>query len=163
MRDAEAGAALLATRRVCACTVYASSMLSRALWSTASECCAATVALLDAPRLGEAERLSQLSPGDLFWSRLRALYPQRGGSGGVAEKPRDGVIAVTDSRSSPLVPPARHAFFIPHASSFFSNSMGAYIAFAKGYSISWLANWANAPSLPLRAGEVIGEMGIETG
>jgi DNA-binding MurR/RpiR family transcriptional regulator len=42
------------------------------------------------------------------------------------------VIALTDTRASPLVPPARHAFFIPHGSSFFSNSMGAYIVFCEG-------------------------------
>src|SRR3546814_8707649 len=42
------------------------------------------------------------------------------------------VVAVTDTRASPLVAPSRHAFFIPHASSFFSNSMGAYIVFCEG-------------------------------
>jgi len=30
------------------------------------------------------------------------------------------------------VPPARHAFLIPHESSFFSNSMGAYLVFCEG-------------------------------
>src|SRR3546814_2701386 len=43
----------------------------------------------------------------------------------------DLVIAVTDTPTSPLVPPSRHAFFIPHASSYFSNSMGAYIVFCE--------------------------------
>src|SRR3546814_5553639 len=42
------------------------------------------------------------------------------------------VLAITDTRASPLVAPSRHAFFIPHASSFFSNSMGAYIVFCEG-------------------------------
>jgi DNA-binding MurR/RpiR family transcriptional regulator len=42
------------------------------------------------------------------------------------------VVAITDTRASPLVVPARHAFFVPHASSFFSNSMGAYIVFCEG-------------------------------
>lgn len=42
------------------------------------------------------------------------------------------VVAITDTRASPLVPPARHAFFVPHASSFFSKSMGAYIVFCEG-------------------------------
>ena len=41
------------------------------------------------------------------------------------------VIALTDTRASPLVPPARHAFFIPYESSFISNSMGAYVVFCE--------------------------------
>ncbi|RYZ84724.1 MAG: RpiR family transcriptional regulator, partial [Proteobacteria bacterium] len=28
--------------------------------------------------------------------------------------------------------PSQHAFFVPHVSSFFSNSMGAYIVFCEG-------------------------------
>jgi len=30
------------------------------------------------------------------------------------------------------VPPARHAFLVPHDSSFFSNSMSAYLVFCEG-------------------------------
>ena len=41
------------------------------------------------------------------------------------------VIALTDTRASPLVPPARQAFFIPYESSFISNSMGAYVVFCE--------------------------------
>ncbi|MFS8114267.1 hypothetical protein QD460_21290 [Rhizobium jaguaris] len=90
------------------------------------------VALLDAPRLGEAEGLAQLEPGDVLVVASCAPYTRN-----VAEVAALGarrgldVIAVTDTRS-PLVPPARHAFLVPHASSFFSNSMGAYIIFCEG-------------------------------
>src|SRR3546814_13139146 len=49
----------------------------------------------------------------------------------IAAERRLHVIAVTDTPTSPLVPPSRHAFFIPHASSYFSNSMGAYIVFCE--------------------------------
>jgi DNA-binding MurR/RpiR family transcriptional regulator len=61
------------------------------------------VVLLDAPRLSVAEV-----------GRIAAAYSQ-------------SVIATTDSRPSPLVPPAEHAFFMPVAS--ISNSMGAYVVF----------------------------------
>lgn len=91
------------------------------------------VALLDAPRLGVAEGLSQLDDGDVVivascapYTRSVAAVARAAANNGQA------VIAITDSRASPLVPPARHAFFIPHGSSFYSNSMGAYITFSEG-------------------------------
>jgi DNA-binding MurR/RpiR family transcriptional regulator len=91
------------------------------------------VALLDAPRLGVAEALAQLKPGDVVvvascapYTRSVARVAEVAAAGGLA------VIAITDTRSSPLAGPARHAFFIPHASSFYSNSMAAYVVFAEG-------------------------------
>ncbi|MGE4250927.1 MAG: MurR/RpiR family transcriptional regulator [Parvibaculaceae bacterium] len=91
------------------------------------------VALLDAPRLGAAEALAQLEKGDVVVVASCAPYTRSVAK--VAEMAaRCGleVVAVTDTRASPLVPPSRHAFFVPHASSFFSNSMGAYIVFCEG-------------------------------
>jgi DNA-binding MurR/RpiR family transcriptional regulator len=91
------------------------------------------VALLDAPRLGVAEAIAQLEPGDVVvvascapYTRSVARVAQVAAARGL------NVVAITDTRSSPLVSRARHAFFVPHASSFFSNSMGAYIVFCEG-------------------------------
>ncbi|MFH6787307.1 MULTISPECIES: MurR/RpiR family transcriptional regulator [Methylobacterium] len=91
------------------------------------------IALLDAPRLGVAEALAQLEPGDVVvvascapYTRSVARVAEVAAAGGLA------VIAITDTRSSPLAGPARHAFFIPHTSSFYSNSMAAYVVFAEG-------------------------------
>lgn len=91
------------------------------------------VAMLDAPRLGEAEGLAQLEPGDVLVVASCAPYTRNVADVAVVGARRGlDVIAVTDTRSSPLVPPSRHAFLVPHASSFFSNSMGAYIVFCEG-------------------------------
>lgn len=91
------------------------------------------VSLLDAPRLGEAEALAQLGEGDAVVVASCAPYTRSVAD--VAENAAARgleVVAVTDTRASPLVAPSRHAFFVPHASSFFSNSMGAYVVFAEG-------------------------------
>jgi DNA-binding MurR/RpiR family transcriptional regulator len=73
------------------------------------------------------------------------------------------VIAITDSRSSPLVAPAEHAFFIPHASSFISNSMGAYIVFCEGLLnlVAWQLGDAALEALQRRE-NLIEALGIET-
>ncbi len=91
------------------------------------------VALLNAPQLGIAEAISQLDPGDVVVVASCAPYTQS--IADVAEiAARHGleVIAITDTRSSPLAVPAKHSFFVPHTGSFFSNSMGAYIVFCEG-------------------------------
>lgn len=91
------------------------------------------VALLDAPRLGEAEALSQLQHGDVVVVASCAPYTRSVVElAGVAARSGLAVVSITDSRASPLVPPARHAFFVPHASSFYSNSMSAYVVFCEG-------------------------------
>ncbi|WP_027998039.1 MurR/RpiR family transcriptional regulator [Sinorhizobium arboris] len=123
------------------------------------------VALLDAPRLGEAEALSQLSPGDLVLVASCAPYTRSVAEvATVAKGIGLNVIAITDSRSSPLVPPARHAFFIPHASSFFSNSMGAYIVFCEGL-LNLVARELGDRAIDALAAreKLIDAMGIETG
>lgn len=100
------------------------------------------VALLDAPRLGVAEALSQLDPGDVVIVASCAPYTRSVAEvGRVAASNGQTVIAITDSRSSPLVPPAKHAFFIPHASSFYSNSMGAYVVFCEALLNLVARNW----------------------
>jgi DNA-binding MurR/RpiR family transcriptional regulator len=91
------------------------------------------VSLLDAPRLGVAEAMAQLDKGDIIVVASCAPYTRSVANvAEVAAKLGLIVIAVTDTRASPLVSPSRHAFFVPHASSFFSNSMGAYIVFCEG-------------------------------
>lgn len=93
----------------------------------------ADVGLLDAARLGLAEALSGLSIDDV--AVVSSCAPYTRSVVEVAETAaRFGVrvIAVTDFRSSSLVAPAQQAFFVPYASSFFSNSMGAYAVFAEG-------------------------------
>ncbi|MBB4437579.1 DNA-binding MurR/RpiR family transcriptional regulator [Rhizobium esperanzae] len=91
------------------------------------------VSLLDAPRLGVAEALAQLEKGDVVVVASCAPYTRSVANvAEVAAKLGLAVIAVTDTRASPLVGPSQHAFFVPHTSSFFSNSMGAYIVFCEG-------------------------------
>ncbi len=91
------------------------------------------VDLLDASGLGVAEGLAQLQQGDVLL--VTSVAPYTRSVAQVAKAARDAglaVIAVTDSLASPLVPPASHSFLIPHKSSFFSNSMGAYVVFCEG-------------------------------
>jgi DNA-binding MurR/RpiR family transcriptional regulator len=93
----------------------------------------ADVGLLDPQGLGAAEGLAQLQRGDVVV--VTSVEPYTRSVGQVAQAAADAgltVIAITDTRASPLVPPARHAFFVPHESSFFSNSMGAYLIFCEG-------------------------------
>ena len=91
------------------------------------------VGLLDAQGLGVAEGLAQLHPGEVVVFTSVAPYTRRVADAAVAAEAAGlTVIAITDNRASPLVPPARHSFFVPHDSSFFSNSMGAYIVFCEG-------------------------------
>jgi DNA-binding MurR/RpiR family transcriptional regulator len=91
------------------------------------------VDLLDAAGLGVAEGLAQLQPGDVVLVTSVAPYTRSVAQvAAAASKAGLTVIAITDTRSSPLVPPSRYAFFIPHKSSFFSNSMGAYVVFCEG-------------------------------
>ena len=123
------------------------------------------VALLDAPRLGVAEALSQLEKGDVVVVASCAPYTRS-----VAEVARiaaangQTVIAITDSRASPLVPPAEHVFFIPHASSFYSNSMGAYVVFCEAL-LNLVARELGDRALNSLAGRerLIAEMNIEVG
>ncbi|MDF3833385.1 MurR/RpiR family transcriptional regulator [Cupriavidus basilensis] len=91
------------------------------------------VGLLDAQGLGVAEGLAQLQRGDVVVVTSVSPYTRGVAEAAIAAAEAGlTVIAITDTRASPLVAPARHAFFIPHDSSFFSNSMGAYMVFCEG-------------------------------
>lgn len=93
----------------------------------------ADVSLLDGPGLGVAEGLAQLEKGDVLVVSTVAPYTRSVAEvASAAAEAGVTVIAITDTRASPLVPPAKHAFFIPHESSFISNSMAAYIVFCEG-------------------------------
>lgn len=93
----------------------------------------ADVSLFDAPGQGIAETLAHMRAGDVLLACTVAPYSRRvvevaraASAAGIA------VVAITDSRASPLAVNARHAFFIPHRSSFISNSIGAYVVFCEG-------------------------------
>jgi DNA-binding MurR/RpiR family transcriptional regulator len=91
------------------------------------------VALLDTQGLGVAEGLAQLQPGDVVVVTSVAPYTRSVAEAAAAARHAGlSVIALTDTLASPLVPHADHAFLIPHESSFFSNSMGAYLVFCEG-------------------------------
>src|SRR3546814_20188744 len=75
------------------------------------------VVLLDAAQLGAAEALAQLEPDDVVVVASCAPYTRSVAEiASIAAERRLHVIAVTDTPTSPLVPPSRPAFFIPHAS-----------------------------------------------
>lgn len=122
-------------------------------------------ALLDAQGLGVAEGLAQLQPGDVVVVTSVAPYTRSVAEAAVAAAEAGmTVIAITDTLASPLVPPARHAFLIPHESSFFSNSMGAYLIFCEGL-LSLVATHLGKRSLQAlsRRERLITALGIETG
>ncbi|WP_222105173.1 MurR/RpiR family transcriptional regulator [Denitromonas halophila] len=91
------------------------------------------VSLLDAPGQGIAEALAQMAKGDVLVVSSVKPYSRRVAEvARVASEAGISVIALTDSRASPLAARAGHAFFIPHQSSFISNSIGAYVVFCEG-------------------------------
>lgn len=125
----------------------------------------ADVSLLDGPGLGVAEGLAQLEPGDVLvvssvapYTRSVAEVAHAAAQAGIE------VIALTDTRASPLVAPARHAFFIPHESSFISNSMGAYLVFCECL-LNLVARELGEAALQAleRRERFIGQLGIEVG
>ncbi len=122
------------------------------------------VALLDAPRLGIAEALAQLEKGDIVVVVSCAPYTAEVAQvAAMAASHHLEVIAITDTRASPLVPPSRHAFFIPHASSFFSNSMAAYMIFCEAF-LNLVARklGEDAISALARREKLIADLQIET-
>lgn len=121
------------------------------------------VSLLDSTRLGEAERLAQLEAGDVVVVASCAPYTRNVAEvAAAAGKLGMNVIAVTDTRSSPLTPWAKHTFLVPHYSSFFSNSMGAYIVFCEGLLNLVARELGDSAVAALAAREkLIGSMGVE--
>ena len=121
------------------------------------------VALLDAQGLGAAEGLAQLQRGDVVVVTSVAPYTRAVAQAAAAAADAGlTVIAITDTRASPLVPPARHAFFVPHDSSFFSNSMGAYVVFCEGL-LNLVATRLGQQALAAlqRRERFISELGVE--
>jgi len=122
------------------------------------------VALLNAPQLGIAEAMAQLEPGDVVVVASCAPYTRSVADiGDVAARHGLEVIAITDTRSSPLTTSASPAFFVPHASSFFSNSMGAYIVFCEGLlNLAAKALGDDAAQALTKRERMIAEMKIES-
>lgn len=91
------------------------------------------VSLLEAQRMGLASALSELDGDDVLLVVSCEPYTRNVVHVTKAAYQCDvHIIAVTDYRSSPLIGFAQQHFFVPHQSSFISNSMGAYIVFAEG-------------------------------
>lgn len=120
--------------------------------------------LLDGPGLGVAESLAQMEPEDVLV--VISVAPYTKSVVEAARLARDAglqVIAVTDTRASPLAAAATHAFFIPHDSSFISNSMGAFMVFCEGL-LNLVARQLGDKALTLleRREEFIARLGIES-
>lgn len=91
------------------------------------------VGMLDGPGQGVAATLAQMRRGDVLalcsvapYSRQAAEVARAAAAVGLV------VVAITDTRASPIAVHADHAFFIPHASSFISNSLAAHVVFCEG-------------------------------
>ncbi len=90
------------------------------------------VALLEAPGKGVAEALATMGPGDVLIAASCSPYTAH-----VVEVTRAAhergiaVVAITDRTSSPLVDVSDAALFVPHDTSFLSNSMTVFIACAE--------------------------------
>lgn len=92
-----------------------------------------SVAVLGDPHHGVAEALAQLEEGDVLVVASCAPYTRSVAEVARIAKARGVVVlALTDSAASPVVAPARHAILVPHASSFYSNSTGAYFVVCEG-------------------------------
>lgn len=91
------------------------------------------VGALDSSRQGVADALAQLETGDVLVVASCFPYtPSVLATAEVAARHGITVIALTDSASSPLTKTARHSFFVPNRSLFFSNSMCAFMLLAEG-------------------------------
>lgn len=121
------------------------------------------VGLLDAPGQGLAERLAHMGRHDVLLAISISPYSRR-----VVETCRVAVangvtlIALTDSRASPLAAHADHAFYLPHAGSFISNSLAAYVVFSEGLVNLVARELGNKALLALQQQErYIAELNIE--
>lgn len=91
------------------------------------------VAALDASRQGVADALAQLDAGDVLVVASCFPYtPSVLATAEVAARHGVEVVALTDSSSSPLARVARHSFYVPNHSLFYSNSMCAFMLLAQG-------------------------------
>jgi DNA-binding MurR/RpiR family transcriptional regulator len=90
------------------------------------------VSLLDANALGAAEDLAAMSAGDVLISASCAPYSGQVIATAEAAAAHDlNVVAITDRANSPLVDKSRAALFVPHETSFLSNSMACFIVAAE--------------------------------
>lgn len=90
------------------------------------------VSLLGTPGQGVAETLAHMRNGDVLIVSSVAPYSRSvAEAADVAQRQGITVIAITDYRASPLAAHADIAFFVPHQSSFISNSIGAYVVFCE--------------------------------
>lgn len=78
-----------------------------------------------------------MQPGDVVVATNVAPYTRSVAEAAAAKQTELSVIALTDTLASPLEPPADRAFLTPHESSFFSNSMSAYLVFSEGLLNLW--------------------------
>lgn len=91
------------------------------------------VSPLDAARHGVADALAQLDEGDVLVVASCFPYtPSVLATAEVAARQGIHVIALTDSRGSPLAKVARYSFPVPNHSLFFSNSMCAFMLLVEG-------------------------------
>ncbi|WP_275287165.1 MurR/RpiR family transcriptional regulator [Halomonas elongata] len=91
------------------------------------------VSPLDAARHGVADALAQLEEGDVLVVASCFPYtPSVLATAEVAARQGIHVIALTDSRGSPLARVARYSFPVPNHSLFFSNSMCAFMLLVEG-------------------------------
>lgn len=90
------------------------------------------VHMLDSSNLGIAEGLSSMRKGDVLITASCAPYSVQ-----VAETARTAaehgidIVAITDRASSPLTAVSRAAIFVPHETSFLSNSLTTFILAAE--------------------------------
>ncbi|WP_439103834.1 MurR/RpiR family transcriptional regulator [Celeribacter marinus] len=90
------------------------------------------VSLLDANGLGVAEEIGAMGAGDVCIVASVAPYSSQVAlAAQVANEQGLDVIAITDLASSPLISNAKIAIFVPHQSSFISNSITSYFAAAE--------------------------------
>src|SRR5690625_4027841 len=90
------------------------------------------VNLLGSPGQGVAENLAHMRKGDvLIVSSVSPYSRSVAETAAVAREYGITVVAITDYRASPLAANADFAFFVPHQSSFISNSIGAYVVFCE--------------------------------
>ncbi|WP_158270885.1 MurR/RpiR family transcriptional regulator [Thalassorhabdomicrobium marinisediminis] len=90
------------------------------------------VTLLNGNGLGVAEEIGAMSAGDLCIVASVAPYStQVADAARIAHEQGLNVIALTDLASSPLVSHAAASIFVPHQSSFISNSITSYFAAAE--------------------------------
>lgn len=90
------------------------------------------VAILDANGLGVAEEIGAMQAGDVCIVTSVAPYSRQVVfAAEVAHEQGLDVIAMTDLASSPLISNAQAAIFVPHQSSFISNSITSFFAAAE--------------------------------